>query len=541
MDIRSFGISSVIEQKENYNISFICATTYSLETDILPAFLIPLYPEECSILPRIISRAQNDNRLVVFYDRDHLKNISCKNSKIDQLMQRLVKQCCKPVMISNGCFHPKMILICYECISDPGKYLYRLSVASRNLTKSSMDENIVILETYGTEHSCPQNDPGELLDILSDLRFENGTCLYFQYPPAQNNMGNLRIIEVMDTKDIENLICISPGFTETDKLFGTVKNKHFFHKENSHAKVYHITRKNNSCEIWLGSANCSSKGLGLVQKCNSEAIVKIPTRLSSDRFIEYLNDYTHIDDPENKNFDSDPDKKGIEACIRSIRSIIISGYDRENNIITAIVELDANNIEPADLQNIKFIICEKADSFFNIIKPPNYKTVCENDITYVKTDKTQTTLEIRGVTANDISPIFTLICTDNENGKSIIRSLFIEMDPEVENIYSILCDETAKDMMNDIRLLISSLSSESGSGSGITRTPRGNQGNISASSSDELYEMIFNLFVNTPPDSISSTVDSLKKMINYGDRLPSNAPEDVKTLYDIIRILENTK
>jgi len=325
--LEEYSYKDIMEEKDGYEMEWVCATTFSIDmASIVPIIYFANSYYEDSTLEEAIIKAKNKVR--IFYQYNKFQYTSIK-ANFRTILESFFKNACVPVKTEGYCFHPKIILMKYRKNQENDeKYIYRLSVASRNLTGSYADECVAILECSNADNIELPGTLDELINILDEFEFALSNGKSVKVISQRDN--KTKIIDQMKKNTIHNVICVSPGYEKNSLIYNEYKYKcktYYKSDNNSHAKVYHITRKDNTKEIWLGSANCSKSGLGDKDKNNNyECVVCIPVELTSEEYENILknNGYQYDNNPPSyKESDTDENNKLVESFLAAIGMVKI--------------------------------------------------------------------------------------------------------------------------------------------------------------------------------------------------------------------------
>ena len=140
----------MLNKKEGYKLEQVIATTFTLNTDILPSILLKIIEcdknlesvqqlsreEKYILLSTYISNLDNKitDKLIVFSD-DYLIPSHNRSTQF----QKLVNEYCVPnfvvrISMKNGYFHPKIILVHYK--NEKDEHYIKCAILSKNLTFS---------------------------------------------------------------------------------------------------------------------------------------------------------------------------------------------------------------------------------------------------------------------------------------------------------------------------------------------------------------------------------------------------------------------
>lgn len=308
-------------------------TTWSLSKDMLrliPAMILAvnkskLVPDELKNPNQYIKNNKEELPFHIFYDGKNKREYeepSYFAAPDGKYAAYIYNKYCTPVIIQNGLFHPKIILIQFK--KSEGGSFFRVCISGKNLTFSDYIEAGVILESCPADDSDPQagralrdffkglykGEPkvSDMLDELGNTHFKVKGCdavpqIFFgtetnllnEIKKAEKNYSSLRICSMDPTADLfpdAQYIC---NFKDMYDPQGDKwkrrndKDSHFYLAPFGHSdqpKALHIKSytfwNDEKVLTFIGSANCSVNGL--CQK-NEEVLVKFTTEKGGTKWF----------------------------------------------------------------------------------------------------------------------------------------------------------------------------------------------------------------------------------------------------------------
>lgn len=163
-DARS-TLRALLLPPDGYELDRALATAYSLDMETLvtiPLFAAGLAAEEI-VRPLGIARIYElGQRLTLLVQGDHINmRLRRQHSHAHSLIQ-LVADAVVPCSAGDGSFHPKLLVVKFketEAHKDKKRHLYRVVVATRNLTVDNSWDSVLVLD---------QDQDGEVVPGLSD-------------------------------------------------------------------------------------------------------------------------------------------------------------------------------------------------------------------------------------------------------------------------------------------------------------------------------------------------------------------------------------
>lgn len=389
------NLADLFRPIENYCIDYVEATTFSLDAVVVLSLLKNIYGDSVFFSrTKVLDEALKYDKLRVFYQKDKFSSRLCKEPYEQIYIDKLLSKICVPVEMEKGyCFHPKITLICFR---NEKRYIYRLGIASKNLSLSKMDEVIVVDETKPDEKYYPMTDSkdvNELIAKIKNLCFENMHVVF-------QSMDSDSVFEAMKLDRVSRMIAISPGFDSTKDMFCKFKNGEeieYWHKESSHTKMYYLEKQDGRNEIWAGSSNCTANGLGFndLHKHNYECMACVYTDIRWEDFQEAITEFgfektdiEYLPQYEGSDFDS----SGLEAFINSITELkmeIEEAKESDSYICTLCI---SSSLEEEDIRNVQCIFCgkmvhvRKSDNRYSYQITSDVKSV-SNIVIFQKKDK----------------------------------------------------------------------------------------------------------------------------------------------------------
>ena len=428
----NLSLNDIVEEKINYYIDFITATTYSLNLSLIVPLTRLTYKDRDFIKKeKALKDCLSNGKLKIFYQHNKILGEEFK-PKFKAAISSFCDINCIPMYTDNNavCFHPKIIFICYKSTEQKDEYIYRLAVSSKNLTFSESIENCVILECKSNNQiRQPSNEKEfkEFVEIINGLTFDpigasvgkvSNPNVYFSYK------NNLKICEKMGLDTIKAVVAVSPGFEKNPLMNKTISS---FWKEKSHSKLYFIERNNGACELWVGSANCTASGLGSKPQYNSECIVKLP--LLGDVDIESIKEILisqGYKEDQNRNYENSDTSSIIDKSINDILPISIKVNQSAENDKTY-EEIVKFNKAPDISENINI--------FVHPLGLTNQKKALEKD----------NPLLFQGIKLLELTPLVLLTYTSKKNKNEVIRRIIkASYDDETKHIFSEQLEEIRK-------------------------------------------------------------------------------------------------
>lgn len=140
-------LRDVLLPPDGYRLERALGTAYSLDAETLvtiPLFAAGLGAEDLERSVGISKVYELGARLTLLVQGDRI-GISRRWATSRPLL-RLVGDAVVPCSIRDGSFHPKLLVLVFASIDDPGKQLFRIVIATRNLTTDNSWDSVVVLD-----------------------------------------------------------------------------------------------------------------------------------------------------------------------------------------------------------------------------------------------------------------------------------------------------------------------------------------------------------------------------------------------------------
>lgn len=242
---------------------------------------------------------------------------------------------------NNPCFHPKIVILWYECDKKPD--YFRIGVFSKNLTNDSDLQTGLVIDGEVISDNATKNGNriSEFIKYITeyDNICENREIINENKDLLEQLCKKIQKVKLPDNcdihfggindKNLEKLI-INPPFSEMhvackgEFVGEQFRERHkagikFYNRnpygingisDTTHVKTYLIKRKDESIEFWQGSANCSWNALN----DNVECMVKL-SGLPDDTYEKILEELYRDEHEEVVNFPElyiEPNKRDDE-------------------------------------------------------------------------------------------------------------------------------------------------------------------------------------------------------------------------------------
>ena len=140
-------LRNVLSPPDGYQLEHALGTAYSLDAETLvtiPLFAAGVGAEDLDKLVGISRIYELGARLTLLVQGDRIA-ISKRWASSRPLL-RLVGDAVVPCSIKDGSFHPKLLVLEFVSIDQPGKRLVRIVIATRNLTTDNSWDSVVVLD-----------------------------------------------------------------------------------------------------------------------------------------------------------------------------------------------------------------------------------------------------------------------------------------------------------------------------------------------------------------------------------------------------------
>lgn len=154
-DARS-TLRDVLLPPDGYGLEHALGTAYSLDAETLvtiPLFAAGIGAEDLEKSVGISRIYELGARLTLLVQGDRIA-ISKRWAGSRPLL-RLVGDAVVPCSIKDGSFHPKLLVLEFNSIDQPGKKVFRIVVATRNLTTDNSWDSVVVLDEAPTGVRVP--------------------------------------------------------------------------------------------------------------------------------------------------------------------------------------------------------------------------------------------------------------------------------------------------------------------------------------------------------------------------------------------------
>ncbi|MCR5237971.1 MAG: hypothetical protein K6E34_12300 [Lachnospiraceae bacterium] len=488
------NIADLFNPIEGYCIEYVVATTFSLDAVVALALIKYIYDDSVFFSrTKVLNDALTHDKLRIFYQKDKFSSRLCRESNEQIYIDKILSKVCIPVEVEKGyCFHPKITLICFK---NDNRYIYRLGIASKNLSLSKMNEVIVVDETEPVEQYRPiadLNDVNKLIDFIKILCFENMHVIF----QGKDSKDSISVYEAMELDKVSRMIAISPGFDSTECMFRRRFNSEeieFWYNESSHTKMYFLEKHDGKNEIWAGSSNCTANGLGFSEHHNYECMARVYTDTKWEGFQEAIKDngYKRIDINNLPQYEgSEFDSSGLEAFINSITETKME--IQQKNEDSGLYECTLKISSSADEKDIKAVQCIFCGGTVDVENENdnNYKYKCISD----------------GKSVSNI----VIFQKKDKNNSLISRSVIADIDKINLDLYNTIFEGIKKKnpIHTDEKLLdevIKTDLSEKRSGN----VNGGGNKTVSASSDDCIYEKLIAACIQN-----FDRLEDLKKLCN---------------------------
>jgi len=140
-------LRDVLLPPDGYRLESALGTAYSLDAETLvtiPLFAAGLGAEDLVNSVGIAKVYELGARLTLLVQGDRI-SISRRWAASRPLL-KLVGDAVVPCSAGDGSFHPKLLVLLFDAIDEPGKRLFRIVVATRNLTTDNSWDSVVVLD-----------------------------------------------------------------------------------------------------------------------------------------------------------------------------------------------------------------------------------------------------------------------------------------------------------------------------------------------------------------------------------------------------------
>ncbi len=387
------GYMETLEAMEGYTLNRIVATTYSLEPQLV--FLLgsmfrlnkreidQLKPDAIKSLAKhyvdqSIGSIIEKDRLFIFYQKD---KFSYTLNKPNKKVALLLEHCCIPVEKVNCAFHPKIILAEYKSDNDANEFVHRLVVSSRNLTRSDAFETQVVLERkVGSPLQKTQCDSYERMKKYFEIIEENEWKLIHYLDGSKINFKNCTAKVYYQSENNHHLffdkmhlgeeqyekVILSPFYTG----LGRIKNAIYYKAPDEegniklHSKLFCVAKHQSNdneassgrVELWVGSANCTLKGLEKNDECmvaltfeeedSEKFIIEFQKWLEAKGFVGCCDESVSTEGPDNQNV--------VEELVAKakITADVVQG-SQNPQLYNLVFKLEGISLEKHDLEDIE--------------------------------------------------------------------------------------------------------------------------------------------------------------------------------------------
>ncbi len=144
-------LRDVLLPPDGYRLEHALGTAYSLDAETLvtlPLFAAGIGAEDLDKSVGISRIYELGSRITLLVQGDRI-GIS-KRWASSRALLRLVGDAVVPCSIKGGSFHPKLLVLEFISIDRPGKRLFRVVIATRNLTTDNSWDSVVVLDEAPT-------------------------------------------------------------------------------------------------------------------------------------------------------------------------------------------------------------------------------------------------------------------------------------------------------------------------------------------------------------------------------------------------------
>ncbi len=214
-------LRNVLLPPDGYRLEHALGTAYSLDAETLvtiPLFAAGIGAEDLEKSVGISRIYDLGARLTLLVQGDRIA-IS-KRWASSRTLLRLVGDAVVPCSIKDGSFHPKLLVLEFTSIEQPGKKLVRIVIATRNLTTDNSWDSVVVLDEAPTGVRIPG-----LPEAISDLaQFVNDPshAAVKRVRKIGNALKNVRFQPLPGITDLEVRL-FYPGSSNAEKVFEMIK------------------------------------------------------------------------------------------------------------------------------------------------------------------------------------------------------------------------------------------------------------------------------------------------------------------------------
>lgn len=158
-------LGAMLKAPAGYTVAHVLLTTYSLHKRLLADLLLHCHTQSGVDLKNVTDLSKRmelesayqrwKDKVLVLADHVYENYPDRKSAGLDEYINEIRKTCVRIQPVEEGCFHPKLILVCFEKQGEPGDRKYRLMVSSKNLTYDTYFQVGTILEGEAAEQSAP--------------------------------------------------------------------------------------------------------------------------------------------------------------------------------------------------------------------------------------------------------------------------------------------------------------------------------------------------------------------------------------------------
>lgn len=166
-------LRDILLPPDGYRLEHALATAYSLDAETLvtiPLFAAGIGAEDLERSVGVAKVYELGTRLTLLVQGDRIA-IS-KRWANSRALLRLVGDAVVPCSIERGSFHPKLLVLEFASVDDADEKLFRVVVATRNLTTDNSWDSVVVLDQSKTGVLVPGMAPAVagLADFINDRK-----------------------------------------------------------------------------------------------------------------------------------------------------------------------------------------------------------------------------------------------------------------------------------------------------------------------------------------------------------------------------------
>ena len=513
LHIQEMSLKNIFDDIDPGTIEKVIATTYSFEKALLLPIAYEMNPiidnNACVSLQNLCKNSPE--KLLVFYQRNKMLGGRIKE-EARALVEWAADLFTKPVDVEGRCcFHPKIVMIIYK---KEGKYLCRLSIASRNLTLGNAKEVIRIVEKSIDSSNAKlileiKNKKFDLKTLADYVNCNFGECVFFQM--GHDNSIIQKMKEIIQNKFPNNeydIDVISPGF-DKDKILD--KEYQAWYAGESHAKIYIFSKEQKSI-VFLGSANCTNQGLGCVKNANYECMTWFEADKSREDVVELIKNEGYEEENNDKHKYSDSDSlEEIDSIISSIETISIKELSDDKYMFS--INWISNTVLSCDGN----IFVEISNRYMPILQVQNHMVI-----------QNPTAKEIMRKEIRWISPYIVLGYKNKEKEQTRTWEMQINGIDYLSNLIEVA--ETSIKLDNPFR----KVKYYGGDGSGIGAGARSKNKVLNVKA---YFEDILSLFYSEGKEGIKKKSDEIKYYRDNG-LLTESLEKDCDKILKMLEVLE---